>query len=72
MSFDNFLSWGFTALLSGVLVYGVKVLTDIKKSVEELNGRMATIIERTAWHEKEMTRLNDRMLWLENRLMGSN
>lgn len=68
MSFDNFLSWGFTALLSGVLVYGVKILQDIKNSVDELNERMATIIEKTAWHEREMEKMSNRILSLESKM----
>ena len=54
MQFSEFLTWGFTGLISGILIYGVKVLQDIKSSVEQLNERMATIIEKTSWHEKEM------------------
>ena len=68
MEFSNFLTWGFTGLLSGILVYAVKVLTDIKRSVEELNERMATIIEKTAWHEREMEKMSNRIVLLENKL----
>lgn len=68
MEFSNFLTWGFTGLLSGILVYAVKVLTDIKRSVEELNERMATIIEKTFWHEKEMEKMSNRIVLLENKL----
>jgi hypothetical protein len=69
MNFDTFLSWGFTGLISGILIYGVKVLQDIKSSVEQLNERMATIIEKTQWHEKEMERLNSRISVIEMRLV---
>jgi hypothetical protein len=69
MQFDSFLSWGFTGLISGILIYGVKVLQDIKSSVEQLNERMATIIEKTQWHEKEMERLNSRISVIEMRLV---
>ncbi len=69
MQFDTFLSWGFTGLISGILIYGVKVLQDIKSSVEQLNERMATIIEKTQWHEKEMERLNSRISVIEMRLV---
>lgn len=69
MKFDEFLSWGFTGLISGILIYGVKVLQDIKSSVEELNERMATIIEKTSWHEKEMERLNGKIEMIELRIM---
>lgn len=65
MEFGTFLTWGFTGLLSGILVYAVKVLTDIKKSVEELNERMATIIEKTFWHEKEMEKMSSRISAIE-------
>lgn len=69
MQFDTFLSWGFTGLISSILIYGVKVLQDIKSSVEQLNERMATIIEKTQWHEKEMERLNSRISVIEMRLV---
>jgi hypothetical protein len=71
MQFDSFLSWGFTGLISGILIYGVKVLQDIKASVEQLNERMATIIEKTQWHEKEMERLNNRISAIELRVLRS-
>ena len=71
MNFDSFLSWGFTALLSGVLVYGVKILQDIKNSVDELNERMATIIEKTAWHEREMEKMSTRISEIENKLFNN-
>jgi len=69
MQFSEFLTWGFTGLISGILIYGVKVLQDIKSSVEQLNERMATIIEKTQWHEKEMERLNSRISVIEMRLV---
>jgi chaperonin cofactor prefoldin len=70
MQFDTFLSWGFTGLISGILIYGVKVLQDIKASVEELNKRMATIIEKTSWHEKEMEKINGRIDNMERNLLN--
>lgn len=70
MKFDEFLSWGFTGLISGILIYGVKVLQDIKASVEELNKRMATIIEKTSWHEKEMEKINGRIDNMERNLLN--
>lgn len=69
MQFSEFLTWGFTGLISGILIYGVKVLQDIKSSVEQLNERMATIIEKTSWHEKEMERLNGKIEMIELRIM---
>lgn len=71
MQFSEFLTWGFTGLISGILIYGVKVLQDIKSSVEQLNERMATIIEKTQWHEKEMERLNGRINSIEMRVLRS-
>lgn len=71
MEFSNFLTWGFTGLLSGILVYAVKVLTDIKRSVEELNERMATIIEKTFWHEKEMEKMSARISSLEVSILNN-
>lgn len=68
MQFNEFLTWGFTGLISGILIYGVKVLQDIKSSVDELNERMATIIEKTAWHEREMEKMSNRIVSLESKL----
>lgn len=68
MQFSEFLTWGFTGLISGILIYGVKVLQDIKSSVDELNERMATIIEKTAWHEREMEKMSNRIVSLESKL----
>lgn len=68
MQFSEFLTWGFTGLISGILIYGVKVLQDIKSSVDELNERMATIIEKTAWHEREMEKMSNRILSIESKL----
>ena len=71
MQFNDFLTWGFTGLISGILIYGVKVLQDIKSSVDELNERMATIIEKTAWHEREMEKMSNRIVSLESKLFAN-
>lgn len=71
MAFPDFMSWAFTGLLSGILIYGVKVLQEIKNSVDELNSRMATIIEKTAWHEKEMEKMSARISSLEVSILNN-
>lgn len=52
MDFNKFIEWAFQGLLAGAAVYGVNVLSSIKNSVNELNAKIAIIIEKTAWHEK--------------------
>jgi hypothetical protein len=53
----NFADWGFKALISGCLLYLVNILGGLKVSIDSLNVKMATIIERVAHHEKRIERL---------------
>lgn len=65
MEFNNFVEWVFYALLSGAVIYGVGILKGLKNAVETLNVSVATIIEKTSWHEKELERLDKRIRDLE-------
>lgn len=66
MEWNVFMDWGFKALLGGVILHGVHVLSGIKVSVDLLNNKMAEIIERTQWHSKEINRLEVRITRLED------
>ncbi len=65
MTWQEFLPWAFQGLLGGILVYTVSVLRDIKKSIDLLNVNMATIVEKTAWHEREIYKMDVRIDRLE-------
>lgn len=59
MEFKDFVQWLFYALISGCSVYLTSILSGLKLSVDELNIKMATIIERVSHHEKRIERLED-------------
>ena len=52
-----FLDWAFKGLLTGIFVYAVKVLTELKSSIESLKIKMAVIVEQVSAHDKRITKL---------------
>jgi hypothetical protein len=56
MDFNAFKEWVFLGLLAG----GVHILYSLKQSVEELNVKMAVIIEKTGNHEKRIENLESK------------
>ena len=50
-----------------VLKYIKTSIDDTKKSVDELNIKVATVIEKTANHEKQLDAHNDRIIHLEQK-----
>lgn len=62
---SQLISWAFQGLLGFFLLLGVQTLRKLSESVETLNERVATIIEKTSWHEKELYRLDGRVSDLE-------
>jgi hypothetical protein len=64
--YQSFASWLLCGLLGGCAVYGVGVLAKLTASIQQLNGQIARILEKTAWHEKELERLDDRVSRVED------
>ncbi len=62
MEFKDFVQWVFYALLSGCSIYLTTILSGLKSSVDELNVKMATIIERVSHHERRIEKLEDKSL----------
>ena len=65
MNFPQFVEWVFYGIIGGSSVYAVNVLSDLKSSIEKLNERVAVIIEKTAWHEKQLEKHDERINNLE-------
>lgn len=61
MEFNALKDWVFL----GILTCGVYILWDLKKSMENLNEKIATIIEKTLWHEKAIEEHSERIKLLE-------
>lgn len=52
--YSQFVSWAFQGLLGAAVIYAASTLAKLRDSVDELNLKMATIIEKMSWHEKEI------------------
>lgn len=59
--FSEFIQWGFYSVLTGCAIYLTAILNGLKGSVDELNVKMATIIERVSHHEKRIEKLEDKI-----------
>ena len=66
-SFKDFIQWGFYGLISfgGYLTLGV--IQDVTVSIQTLNKNVAVIIERTAWHRRDIDELGLRVERLETK-----
>jgi len=60
IDWNSFVQWAFYALISGCAVYMVNILAGLKTSVDDLNIKMATIIEKTTNHERRIEKLEDK------------
>ena len=54
MTFPQFVEWIFYTLISGVSLYVAAKLGKLTDSITILNEKIAVIIEKTAWHEKQL------------------
>lgn len=52
-------AWILEAVLTGIAVYAVRILSKLGSSVERLNIKMAVIIEQVSSHEKRIFVLED-------------
>lgn len=59
MDFSKFIEWTFYGVIGFSSVFAVSILSSLKNSVNELNNKIATIIEKVTWHEKWLERHDD-------------
>jgi len=60
-------NWGFQALLLALVTWGVSELSSLSKSVQDLNVKMAVVLERDQTRGDEVKSLKIRMDRLEGR-----
>ena len=53
-NFSTFIEWAFMAILSGATIYGVRILSELNKSVDKLNITVAQLIVRHEWHDSQI------------------
>jgi hypothetical protein len=74
LDFQAWADWIIRGIIGFVCWYGVRVfqfgvgiLKQMKDSIDELNEKMAKIIERSDWHTRELDKLEARLTFLETR-----
>jgi hypothetical protein len=55
--FIQFVQWGFQALLLLLVTWGVSELAGVNRSIQDLNIKMAVMIEKNENHEKRIEKL---------------
>lgn len=66
-SFVSFVGWGFQAMIIAIGTWGVTELSSLSKSVQELNVKMAVVVERDNSRGEQVKRLEDRVEKLEKK-----
>jgi len=59
MEFAKFVEWVFYGLIGGCAVYGVAILSKMNESIQDLNVKIAVVIEKTGSHEKRLDKHDD-------------
>ncbi len=66
-SFTAFVNWGFQALIIAVCAWGVTEISYVRASIQELNIKIAVVVERDAARGNEIVDLKARVLKLEDK-----
>lgn len=67
LKFAPFVGWAFQALLLAVGAWGVSELSSLSASVQELNIKMAVVLERDQVRGDELKDLKSRVYRLEEK-----
>lgn len=70
LKFANFVGLGFQGLIVAIGTWGVAELSQLSKSVQELNVKMAVVVERDQARGEEMKDLKVRVEKLEDKNQG--
>ena len=66
-TWNVFADWASKGILSFVAMYAVHILSELKRSIDDLNKNVAQLIERSNWHSNELKMLDARLIRLEDR-----
>lgn len=67
LNFSQFVGWVFQALLLAVGSWGVSELSALSESVQQLNVKMAVVLERDANRSNEILEIKSRLVKLEDK-----
>lgn len=67
MDFNQFVQWVFYGVIGFASVFAVNILSGLRRSIDDLNNKIAVVIEKTVWiektldlHHKEIEKLKDK------------
>jgi len=63
--FKEFVNWGFQALIISVCAWGVTEISYVRTSIQELNVKIAVVVERDAARGNEILDIKHRVERLE-------
>jgi hypothetical protein len=67
MNWTDFAQWSFYGLISVIAIYVANTLSKLTDSVQDLNIKFASMLEKSAWHERELVDLGGRVTKLEDK-----
>lgn len=67
LKFSQFMSWGFQALIVAICAWGVTEISFVRASIQELNVKVAIVLERDATRSGEIIDIKARLLRLEGK-----
>jgi hypothetical protein len=67
LDFNKFVEWAFLAIIGGSVAWASRFLGKISCSISELNSKIATVLERSEWHGRELKDHSKRIDRLENK-----
>lgn len=56
----EFIYWAFQSMVLAVGAFGVSILSDMNKSIQELNIKVAVVIQKVEINEKRIDTLENR------------
>lgn len=65
MQFPEFVEWVFYGLIGGAAYLASGSLKKIQESIESMSKHLAQVVEKIAWHEREIERHHARIERLE-------
>lgn len=71
MKYPDLIDWAFKGIISGGVVFGVTAASGMRQSMDDLNSKLAVIIEKTARNERDLDKHEDRLRVLEMKRGGN-
>lgn len=64
-SFSEFMKWAFYGIVGFCAMYMVAILSDMNKNINELNTKIAVVMERNSHYEYRLNNIENRLNEIE-------